>query len=110
MRVEDVISTRPEKDQTTQEHFQEIFRQIGRYFINNAERLGGNVGDNPTSIDVFISLEPNSLVTIDISQKDLLVKQIQSISTMSVNVNVAEVAEKVMDQLNKKLSEVSENE
>lgn len=74
-KANDVVSTNPGQHDSTQNHFAEIYRQIGTYFINNADRLGNNVVDGTSGIDIFISLEPNSIVSIDILQKEVLVKQ-----------------------------------
>ncbi|MGN7478958.1 hypothetical protein ACTHOQ_14005 [Solibacillus silvestris] len=71
----DVLGTTPSNGESIQKHFAEIYRQIGTHFINNADRLGDNVVEGTSGIDIFISLEPNSTVSIDISQKEILVKQ-----------------------------------
>lgn len=86
----DVVSTNPEQSETAQEHFTEIFRQIGIHFIKNAERLGNNVVDGTSGVDIFISLEPNSIVSIDISQKEVLVKQ-----CLAADVSVDRVVESI---------------
>lgn len=74
-KVEQLVSTNLDSTVTPQEKFSEIFRQIGIHFINNAERLGNNATHMTSNIDVFISLEPNSVVYIDITQREPLAKQ-----------------------------------
>jgi len=84
---------------TTQDKFEEIFRNIGNYFINNAERLGKNVVDSTANVDVFIKLEPNSIVMIDISQSEILRRQEVSVfSNIDVN-HVVENMEKKLEEL-----------
>lgn len=75
MKISDVVDTVPEEGQTTQKHFTEVFRQIGLHFLNNADRLGSSIGEKVASVDIFINLEPDSIVTVDISQKEILVKR-----------------------------------
>lgn len=84
---------------TTQDKFEEIYRNIGNYFINNAERLGKNVVDSTANVDVFIKLEPNSIVMIDISQSEILRKQEVSVfSDIDVN-HMVENMEKKLEEL-----------
>lgn len=84
---------------TTQDKFEEIYRNIGNYFINNAERLGKNVVDSTANVDVFIKLEPNSIVMIDISQSEILRKQeVSAFSNLDVN-HLVENMEKKLEEL-----------
>ena len=90
---------------TTQDKFEEIYRNIGNYFINNAERLGKNAVDSTANVDVVIKLEPNSVVMIDISQSEVLRKQEMSIFP-NKNVNVNEVVDKLVEKIDKKTEEL----
>ncbi|KOY81280.1 hypothetical protein ADM90_19285 [Lysinibacillus macroides] len=74
-KVEDVMGTIPSNGESIQRHFAEIYRQIGIHFINNAERLGNSVFEGTSGVDIFISMDPNNVITIDISQKEILKKQ-----------------------------------
>lgn len=76
--VSEAFTTLPKHGISTQTHFAEIYKQLGIYFINNAERLGKNIVDNTSGIEISIKLEPSSFVTIDISQKELLMKELLS--------------------------------
>lgn len=81
-----------------QQQFTEIFKQIGLHFIENAERLGNAVGDNTSSIDIFVSLNPSELVTVDISHKECLVKR-SGFKAMSVDVKVDGLVEKLKEKM-----------
>lgn len=115
-KFEDVMGTTPGEGESTQKHFAEIYRQIGIHFINNADRLGNNVVDGTSGVDIFISLAPNSVISIDISQKEVLVKQ-----GLSANATIGKLkvehgfnqfmrpnVDQIVDSINEKLTKATE--
>lgn len=88
---------------TTQDNFEEIFRNIGNYFINNSERLGKNVVDSTANVDVSIKLEPNCIVMIDISQSEILRKQEVSVFQ---NTDVSDTIDRIVENMEKKMEEL----
>ncbi|WP_313150775.1 hypothetical protein [Lysinibacillus capsici] len=88
---------------TTEDKFEEIYRNIGNHFINNAERLAKNVVDSTTNVDIFIKLEPNSVVTIDISQSEILRRQEVSVFQ---NTDISDTIDRIVENMEKKMEEL----
>lgn len=115
-KIKDVMGTTPSNGESTQKHFAEIYRQIGIHFINNADRLGNNIVEGTSGVDILISLEPNSTVSIDISQKEVLVKQGLSADASIGKLQVApgfnqcmrSNVDQVIDSISEKLTKTAE--
>ena len=118
-KITEVMGTTPSNGESIQKCFAEIYRQIGTYFINNADRLGNNVVEKTSGVDIFISLEPNSIVTIDISQKEILTKQglsadatigklqVESGFNQFMQQNVEQVIDSLKNKIEKNMEELT---
>lgn len=58
--------------QTPKEHYTEIYKTIGKHFIDHAEVLAGDVNELTSSVSISIDLNTNELVVIDKWTKQLV--------------------------------------
>lgn len=58
--------------ETPKEHFIDIYKAIGKYFIDQAEILAGDVDERISSVYLSIDLSPHELVTIDKQTKHIV--------------------------------------
>ncbi len=58
---------------TLNEHFTDVYKTIGKHFIEQAEVLAGDVNELTTSVSISIDLKPNEVVTIDKTTNQIVI-------------------------------------
>ncbi|MFJ8064908.1 hypothetical protein ACIQYS_09765 [Psychrobacillus sp. NPDC096426] len=65
MDVNDILDTRVPKDKTPNEHYKNLYEQIGQHFKENAEILASDLTLLTGCIEYKITLPVNELVSIE---------------------------------------------
>lgn len=72
--VSEIVSTNDLKGDTINEMYDDLYKKIGRYFLENAKRMSSDMCYNNKSLTVTIDVVPGCIITIDRKTSEYLME------------------------------------